>query len=96
MQSCYDDPTNVEERRRSIAGSLHKPGEIIYFQELDFIIVNCEWFCEEILGRLVRLNNKSQSILDRQQRGFTNIKELEVILRESLQGSVPGFGPQFF
>lgn len=96
IQSRYDDPQKVEERRRAVACSLHKAGEIIYFQELDFIIVNCEWFCEEVLGRLVRLNSRSQSTLDPQQRGFTTRKELEVILRESLQGSVPGFGPRIF
>jgi len=95
-QTRYDDAEKVEERRRAVASSLHKAGEIIYFQELDFIIVNCEWFCEEVLGRLVRLNSKSQSTLDAQQRGFTTRKELEVILRESLQGSVPGFGPRIF
>lgn len=88
----YDDPSNVEERRRAVASSLHKAGEIIYFEELDFIIVNCEWFCEEVLGRLVRLNSKNQYNSDVQQRGFTTRNELEVILRESLQSSVPGFG----
>lgn len=94
IQSRHDDPKMVEERRRALACSLHKIGEIIYFQELDFIIVNCEWFCEEVLGRLVRLNSKNRSTLDVQQRGFTTRKELEAILRESLQGSVPGFGPR--
>ncbi|GLJ45421.1 hypothetical protein SUGI_0956290 [Cryptomeria japonica] len=92
----YDDPSKVEERRRAVASSLHKAGEVIYFQELDFIIVNCEWFCEEVLGRLVRLSSKSQSTSDSQQSGFTTRKELEVILRESLQSSVPGFGPKIF
>ncbi|KAH9329000.1 hypothetical protein KI387_001108 [Taxus chinensis] len=92
----YEDPDIVEERRRAVASSLHKAGEIIYFQELDFIIVNCEWFCEDVLGRLVRLNSKNQSTSDVQQRGFTTRKELEVILKESLQSSVPGFGPKIF
>lgn len=81
IQSHYDDPTKVEERRRAIAYSLHKVGEIIYFEELDFITVDCEWFFEEVLGHLVRLNNKSESTLNRQQRGFTTRKELEFILR---------------
>jgi len=34
--------------------------------------------------------------LDRGQGGFTTRKELEVILREPLQGLVPGFGPKIF
>ncbi|CAM8955786.1 unnamed protein product [Rhodiola kirilowii] len=79
----------VEMRRKAVAKCLHDLGEVMYFEELGFIILDCEWFCGEILGQLVNLNvTKVEGILER--RGFITRNESEKILKKNLQSYIPG------
>ncbi|OWM85834.1 hypothetical protein CDL15_Pgr012084 [Punica granatum] len=83
----HDNREKVETRRRAVASCLHHIGEVIYFDDLGFLILDCEWFCTEVLGQLVRLDVRKHT------NGFIGRKELEKILKGSLQGQIiPGMG----
>ncbi|KAA8527036.1 hypothetical protein F0562_008735 [Nyssa sinensis] len=94
IRSRHDNKEKAEMRRRAIANCLHHIGEVIYFDELGFLILDCEWFCGEVLGQLVRLDVRKQSSTE--NNGFISRKELEKILRASLQSHVPGMGSKVF
>ncbi|WMV21429.1 hypothetical protein MTR67_014814 [Solanum verrucosum] len=49
VRSRLDNKEKVETRRRAVATCLHHIGEVIYFDELGFLILDCEWFCGEVL-----------------------------------------------
>ncbi|XP_047174792.1 protein TORNADO 1 isoform X1 [Vigna umbellata] len=93
IRSRHDNKEKVEMKRRAIATCLHHIGEVIYFDELDFLILDFEWFCGEVLGQLIKLNVKKQHS---ENNGFISRKELEKILRGSLQSPIPGMGSKVF
>ncbi|ESQ42898.1 hypothetical protein EUTSA_v10012444mg [Eutrema salsugineum] len=78
----------VERRRRAVATCLHQTGEVIYFEELGFLILDYEWFCGEVLAQLIKIDVRKQSSGER--NGFVGRKALEKILKNSLQSPVPG------
>jgi len=93
IRSRHDNKEKVEMKRRAIATCLHHIGEVIYFDELDFLILDFEWFCGEVLGQLIKLNVKKQHS---ENNGFISRMELEKILRGSLQSPIPGMGSKVF
>lgn len=92
VRSRLDNREKVEMRRRAIANCLHHIGEIIYFDELGFLILDCEWFCGEVVAQLLRLDVRKQSA----NNGFISRKELEKILKGNLQSQIPGVGSKVF
>nr|GEY86000.1 hypothetical protein [Tanacetum cinerariifolium] len=86
----------IEMRRKAVATCLHQIGEVIYFEELGFLILDFEWFFGEVVGQLVKLNVKKVSVNDGVSGGFVSRKELEKILRGNLQSQIPGMGPKVF
>ncbi|PON43300.1 Mitochondrial Rho-like protein [Parasponia andersonii] len=94
IRSRHDNKEKVEMRRRAVATCLHHIGEVIYFDELGFLILDCEWFCGEILGQLIRLDVRKQNSAER--NGFISRKELEKILKGSLQSQIPGMSSKVF
>ncbi|KAL5209584.1 hypothetical protein ABZP36_005207 [Zizania latifolia] len=79
LRSRHDSVEKVDTRRRAVAKSLHNLGEIIFFEELGVLIVNCEWFCQDILSQLGSL--KSIKI---ENSGFVLKQDLEKILQEKM------------
>ncbi|KAE9598523.1 putative P-loop containing nucleoside triphosphate hydrolase, of Roc (COR) [Lupinus albus] len=94
IQSRHGNKEKVEARRRAIVTCLHHIGEVIYFDELGFLILDCEWFCGEALGQLIKLNVRRPH--SSENNGFISRKELEKILRGSLQSPIPGIGSKVF
>lgn len=94
IRSRHDNKERVERRRRAIATCLHHIGEVIYFDELGFLILDCEWFCGEVLGHLVRLNIRKQN--PSESNGFISRKDVEKILRGSMQRPILGMGSKVF
>lgn len=92
--SRRDNKEKVAMRRRSVAVCLHHMGEVIYFDELEFLILDSEWFCGEVLCRLIRLDDSR--VRSTENNGFISRKELEKILKGSLQSQIPGIGPKVF
>lgn len=66
---------------------------MIYFDGLGFLILDCEWFCGEVLGQLIRIDAKKQTSVG---DGFISRKELEKVLKSSLDSQIPGIGPKVF
>uniref|UniRef100_A0A0E0GTU6 Uncharacterized protein n=1 Tax=Oryza nivara TaxID=4536 RepID=A0A0E0GTU6_ORYNI len=79
LRSRHDNAEKLDTRRRAVAKSLHDLGEIIFFEELGVLIMNCEWFCQDILSQLGAL--KSIKI---ENSGFVRKQDLEKILQEKL------------
>lgn len=79
LRSRHDNAEKLDTRRRAVAKSLHDLGEIIFFEELGVLIMNCEWFCQHILSQLGAL--KSIKI---ENSGFVRKQDLEKILQEKL------------
>ncbi|CAI0379065.1 unnamed protein product [Linum tenue] len=89
--SRHDNKEKVEMRRKAVASCLHHMGEVIYFDQLGFLILDCEWFCCEVLGQLVKLDVRKKP--SSMENGFISRRELEKILRGTLQGQIiPGMG----
>ncbi|KAL4580024.1 hypothetical protein LXL04_016198 [Taraxacum kok-saghyz] len=82
----------METRRKAVATCLQSIGEVIYFEELGFLILDFQWFCGEVIGQIVRkLTSNEQSY-----GGFVSRKEFEKILRASLHSQIPGLGSKIF
>ncbi|XP_047938746.1 protein TORNADO 1 [Salvia hispanica] len=94
IRSRHDNKDKVETRRKAVATSLHHIGEVIYFYDLCFLILDCEWFCGEVLSQLTRLDTRKQGMTER--NGFVCRKDLEKILIASLQSNTPGMGLNVF
>ncbi len=78
----------VEERRNAVATSMHNSGDIIYFENLDFLVVNLDWFCHRVMGHLIKISDnraKLSSAID--SDGFTSRAYLEKVLNDSLKSS---------
>ncbi|KAI3755911.1 hypothetical protein L1987_55720 [Smallanthus sonchifolius] len=86
----------VEMRRKAVATCLHSIGEVIYFEELGFLILDFQWFCGEVIGQLVKLNVRKVNSNEDVNGGFVSRQELEKILRGSLQSQIPGMGSKIF
>lgn len=86
----------VEMRRKAVATCLHHIGEVIYFEELGFLILDFQWFCGEVLSQLVKLDVRKLSSNEQGNAGFVSRKELEKILRGSLHSQIPGMGSKIF
>ncbi|OIT06675.1 PREDICTED: protein TORNADO 1 [Nicotiana attenuata] len=93
VRSRLDNKEKVEMRRKAVATCLHHIGEVIYFDELGFLILDCEWFCGEVLGQLIRIDVKKQTSVG---DGFISRNELEKVLKSSLDSQIPGLGPKVF
>ncbi|KAJ0101726.1 hypothetical protein Patl1_04023 [Pistacia atlantica] len=94
IRSRHENKEKMEMRRRVVATCLHHIGEVIYFNELGFLILDCEWFCGEVLSKLVKLEVRRQSSAE--NNGFISRNELEKILRGSLQSPIPGVSSKVF
>ncbi|KAF0915519.1 hypothetical protein E2562_036551, partial [Oryza meyeriana var. granulata] len=83
LRSRHDNAEKLDTRRHAVAKSLHNLGEIIFFEELGVLIMNCEWFCQDILSQLGAL--KSIKI---ENSGFVCKQDLEKILQEKLRNQI--------
>jgi hypothetical protein len=80
----------VKERRKAVAECLHDAGDIIFFNDFDFIVVDLDWFCHRVMGHLIQLSHdkfKDQSSMGSPADGFRTREYLEAILNDSLKTS---------
>lgn len=85
IRSRLDNMEKVDNRRREVAKSLHHLGEIIFFEDLGFLVLDCEWFCRDVLDQIMNLASKRNIAERRLMDGFISRKEMEKIIREKLQ-----------
>ncbi|KAI0527216.1 hypothetical protein KFK09_002815 [Dendrobium nobile] len=94
IRSRWDDMEKIEKKRQAVASTLHHVGEVIFFQELGYLILDCPWFFGKVLGQLTKLDSGNLNTTDK--LGFFSWLELEKILRGSLQSPIPGIGSKVF
>ncbi|TVU44998.1 hypothetical protein EJB05_04464 [Eragrostis curvula] len=85
LRSRRDNVEKVDARRRAVAKSLHNLGEIIFFEELGVLIMDCDWFCRDVLGQLGTLKS-----INKERSGFVRKQDLEKILQEKLCNQIQG------
>ncbi|CAN1135907.1 Protein TORNADO 1 [Linum perenne] len=81
IRSRHDNKEKVEMKRKAVATCFHHIGEVIYFDQLGFLILD--------LKLDVRKGNSMEN-------GFISRRELEKILRGTLQSNIPGMGSKVF
>jgi GTPase SAR1 family protein len=70
----------VERKCKALAAHLHHMGDIIYFQGLEFIVVNPGWFCHNIMGFVINF----RGIQHMTDKGFATKEYMQHILKQSL------------
>jgi hypothetical protein len=78
-QECVE-PNVVLKRQKAIAANLHDTGDIIYFEGLEFVVVNLNWFCHDVMGFLINFRGIQHEI----EKGFATKLYMERILKQSL------------
>lgn len=68
----------LERRRKAVAAYLHDLGDIIYFSDVTFMVVDLSWFFKRIMARLIVLSDVT---------GYISIECLEERLRDHLRDS---------
>jgi len=78
----------VEARRKVVAKNMHNFGDIIYFKDLDFLVVNLDWFCHRVMGHLIKINDHHVKLSSATHKDdFTSRAYLENVLNDSLKSS---------
>jgi hypothetical protein len=78
----------VEARHKAVATSMHNSGDVIYFEDLDFLVVDLDWFCYRVMGHLIKLSgDHSKLVTATDPDGFTSRAYLENVLSDSLKSS---------
>lgn len=85
LRSRHDNVDKVDARRRAVARSLHNLGEIIFFEELGVLIMDCDWFCRDVLGQLGTLKS-----IKKESSGFISKQDLDKIIQEKLCNQIQG------
>ncbi|KAG0580046.1 hypothetical protein KC19_4G143600 [Ceratodon purpureus] len=79
------DLSVAEERQKAVARAMHDAGELLFFDGLDFMVVDPNWFCHEIMGRILSLDSSllvlKQPLID--HKGFTKREHLKKVLEAS-------------
>jgi hypothetical protein len=82
-----------EDRNKAVAKCLHTSGDIIFFEDLDFVVVDVDWFCHQIMGRLIKLSHDQVHVTNHDRLpltnkdGFTTKKCLQHFLDASMKVS---------
>jgi GTPase SAR1 family protein len=86
-------PTHTHDKNlnphEAIALFLHDAGEIIYFKDEDFVVVNPHWFCHQVMGHLIELQRDAEEsqlptiIHD----GLITVSRVESLLKLSLKNA---------
>jgi uncharacterized short protein YbdD (DUF466 family) len=80
----------LEKPHVAVAMFLHDAGEMIYFKDEDFVVVNPSWFCHEVMGHLIKLRGHVEKVNMQAtfQDGWGGIGEIEHLLNLSLKDIV--------
>jgi hypothetical protein len=74
------EPSIVLKKQKAIATNLHDTGNIIYFEGLEFVVVNPNWFYHDVMGFLINFRD----IQHETHKGFATKPYMERILAQSL------------
>ncbi len=71
----------LEKSQDVIATYLHDVGEMIYFTRKDFVVVNLNWFCHNVIGHLIMFQSHVAKIDSTTtfQNGFGTMKQIQYL-----------------
>ncbi len=77
----------LEKPHIAIALFLHDAGEIIFFKNEDFVLLNLNWFCHKVMGQLIKLRGdvENMNLAKTFLNGFGKMEELKILLELSLR-----------
>jgi hypothetical protein len=77
-----------------VALFLHDAGEIIYFKDEDFVVVNPHWFCHQVMGHLIefRRHAKESQLTTTIHDGLITVSRVESLLKLSLKNATHWLG----
>jgi hypothetical protein len=89
--STHDKNLNPHE---AVALFLHDAGEIIYFKDEDFVVVNPHWFCHQVMGHLIELRRPVEEfeLTTRIHGGLITVGSVEYLLKKSLRNATHWVG----
>jgi hypothetical protein len=61
-----------EDRNKAVAKCLHSSGDIIFLEDLDFVVVDVDWFCHQVMGHLIKLSHDQVHVTNRDRHSLTN------------------------
>jgi hypothetical protein len=78
----------------AVALFLHDAGEIIYFKDEDFVVVNPHWFCHQVMGHLIELQRhaKELQLTTTIHGGLITVSRVESLLKLSLKNATHWVG----
>jgi len=91
-------PTDTHDKTLSpheaVALFLHDAGEIIYFKDQDFVVVNPHWFCHQVMGHLIELRRHAEEsqLTTTIHDGLITVSRVESILKLSLKNATHWLG----
>ncbi|CAM6028635.1 unnamed protein product [Sphagnum balticum] len=88
---CFlGDQSNMKKHCQAVAQTLHEGGNVLYFENLEFVVMDPNWFCHEILGSLLAFDQSFRVALGYDvsisMEGFVNYNDVEILLQKSLSG----------
>ncbi|CAK9265733.1 unnamed protein product [Sphagnum jensenii] len=83
---AHDKHLNPHE---AVALFLHDAGEIIYFKDENFVVVNPHWFCHQVMGHLIELQRhvKESQLTSTIHDGLITVSRVECLLKMSLKNA---------
>ncbi|CAM6039910.1 unnamed protein product [Sphagnum compactum] len=84
-------PTDIHDKNlnphEAVALFLHDAGEIIYFKDEDFVVVNPHWFCHQVMGHLIELRRhvEESKLTTTVYDGLITVSQVESLLKLSLK-----------
>ena len=87
---CQLSIPHDEAKLKTIALSLNESGIIIYVNNIAHIVLDPNWFCNQIIGSLIHLAESKQSKGTMEIRGFTHRDFLEAKLESITKSQVKG------
>jgi hypothetical protein len=89
--NTHDKNLNPHE---AVALFLHDAGEIIYFKDEDFVVVNPHWFCHQVMGHLIELRKHAEEsqLTTTIHGGLITVSRIESLLKLSLKNATHWVG----
>ncbi|CAM6015575.1 unnamed protein product [Sphagnum balticum] len=91
-------PTDIHDKNlnphEAVALFLHDAGEIIYFKDQDFVVVNPHWFCHQVMGHLIKLRRhvEESQLTTTIHGGLITVSRVEALLKKSLKNATHWVG----
>ncbi|CAK9211957.1 unnamed protein product [Sphagnum jensenii] len=91
-------PTDTHDKHlnphEAVALFLHDAGEIIYFKDEDFVVVNPHWFCHQVMGHLIELRRHVEELelTTTFHGGFMTMDQIESLLKSSFKNATHWVG----